>query len=396
VTQTPEPVTISFTFNLSNDRSNEAKYYEGLAEQFNTQYPHITVDIDPTSRSAILLYSDADVLMLPTWSFRDLKAADALLPLDPLIEMDEDFNHSDFFPGLLRAASDEGQIWGIPAGVDPYVMYYNKDLFDLQGVPYPNSEWTWEDFLQSAIALRDPQADVFGYGPAAFGPGAGNTDCLFFIHQNGGNILDDLQNPTQIYYDDPRINEALQWYADLFLLHDVAPTADQAEEAFGGPLNFSIYNGISAGNVGMWIGGFSEHGGRFYYLREWPMEWGMVTLPQGEHPFSFASYTLFTISSQSENPDAAWKWIAFLTEQLPLRLMPARKSVAESDVFKNHIGNEISTVALESIDGVNFLSASMNDEILDGWRTFFDAVGRIVNDNLTLSEALDWAQRETR
>ncbi|MGD8751975.1 MAG: extracellular solute-binding protein, partial [Anaerolineales bacterium] len=126
VTQTPEPVTISFTFNLSNDRSNEAKYYEGLAEQFNTQYPHITVDIDPTSRSAILLYSDADVLMLPTWSFRDLKAADALLPLDPLIEMDEDFNHSDFFPGLLRAASDEGQIWGIPAGVDPYVMYYNK------------------------------------------------------------------------------------------------------------------------------------------------------------------------------------------------------------------------------------------------------------------------------
>jgi hypothetical protein len=38
----------------------------------------------------------------------------------------------------------------------------------------------------------------------------------------------------------------------------------------------------------------------------------------------------------------------------------------------------------------------MNDEILDGWRTFFDAVGRIVNDNLTLSEALDWAQRETR
>jgi ABC-type glycerol-3-phosphate transport system substrate-binding protein len=126
------------------------------------------------------------------------------------------------------------------------------------------------------------------------------------------------------------------------------------------------------------------------------MEWGRVSLPQGEQPFSFASYNLLTISSQSENPDAAWKWIAFLTEQLPLPLMPARMSVAESDVFNNHIGDEITTVALESIDGANFLSASMNEEILDGWRTFFDAVGRIVNDNLTPSEALDWAQRETR
>ena len=49
------------------------------------------------------------------------------------------------------------------------------------------------------------------------------------MYQNGGKIIDDLQNPTKVIYDDPQTIEALQWYDELFILHDAAPTGEQAE-----------------------------------------------------------------------------------------------------------------------------------------------------------------------
>ena len=81
---------------------------------------------------------------------------------------------------------------------------------------------------------------------------------------------------------------------------------------------------------------------------------------------------------------------------MPMRLMPARVFVAESEVFEDQIGNEITAVALESINEANFLSASMSEEILEGWATYFEAVGRIVNDNLTPSEAMEWSEEQSQ
>ena len=35
----------------------------------------------------------------------------------------------------------------------PLAIYYNKDLFDKAGVPYPKDGWTWEDFQDTAVKL---------------------------------------------------------------------------------------------------------------------------------------------------------------------------------------------------------------------------------------------------
>jgi hypothetical protein len=132
------------------------------------------------------------------------------------------------------------------------VLYYNRDLFDAYGVPYPESGWTWDDFLDKAKALRDPEASVFGYGVADQ-----YIDPLPFIYQHGGRILDDMQNPTRTTFDDPLTVEAVEWYAGLILDHNVAPTRNQV---LGSPFNGSVQAGVYLNKVGMWIGWLSERG----------------------------------------------------------------------------------------------------------------------------------------
>ena len=71
---------------------------------------------------------------------------------------------------MLAVYAVEGKTWAIPSGMNPLVVYYNQDLFDQYGVPYPENGWTWDDFLSVALAIRDPEAGVFGYANLV-GPG---------------------------------------------------------------------------------------------------------------------------------------------------------------------------------------------------------------------------------
>ena len=57
----------------------------------------------------------------------------------------------------------EGKQYAVPFGVDPWVMFYNKDLFDHYTVAYPQPGWDWTDFLAQAQALRHPEDSIYGY-----------------------------------------------------------------------------------------------------------------------------------------------------------------------------------------------------------------------------------------
>jgi multiple sugar transport system substrate-binding protein len=394
ITPEPEPVTISFAFALANDRTNESAYFEAIADQFTARYPNITVEIDPVNRDPLLQYSDADVFLLDQWDYAEFKERGMVMELGTFIEMDESFDPSDFFPGTIEYFSDQGQTWAIPAGMNPGVMYYNKDLFDRYGVEYPQTGWTWDDFLAATTAISHPGENIFGYVPSGFGPVSVYYDSRIFINQHGGRFVDDWRSPTRVIFDDPLAIEALEWYADLYHLHSVAPTYEQAEVAFGGPIDFSVYMGIYGGAVGIWIGTLSERGGRFHHWQEWPMRWGAVSLPLGEQPFTYAYCDAYVIASQTQNPGAAWNWLAFLTEQLPLRVMPARKSLAQSEAFAAHGDGDIAAVALSAMEGVAYPMMNVDDDVQEELTIFMEAVDRIIEEGLTPQEAMSWAKRE--
>ena len=60
---------------------------------------------------------------------------------------------SKWFSGAMDVARLEGGLYAFPQNWVAPVMYFNKDAFDEAGIPYPTSNWTWNDFLSAAILL---------------------------------------------------------------------------------------------------------------------------------------------------------------------------------------------------------------------------------------------------
>jgi len=96
----------------------------------------------------------------PNWGgngFANDRAQGLLEDLTPFIEQDK-FDTSVFVPDALKTYQSEGKTWGLPLLTTGSYIYYNKELFDKAGVPYPpvdwdDKSWTWEKFIATAKKL---------------------------------------------------------------------------------------------------------------------------------------------------------------------------------------------------------------------------------------------------
>ncbi len=380
-TPTPEPVTISYAH-----ADYDTDYLQRLVSEFNESYPYIHVELRPRRWDTLggLSAGDADVFVTSQFALSALSEQGNVLDLTPFIEQDGTFDQEDFYPGTVGLYMRAGKTWAIPASVDLMVMYYNQDLLDQVGAPYPKVGWTWDDFLTTATLARDPNADTFGYVTTvpAF-------DALTFIYQHGGRIFDDLENPSQTTFDDPLTIEALQWYADLYYRYDVAPTEMQVRQSFS---RRDSRVGIWLGRVGMWSGMLSEQGGQAGPT-PWEMRWGVAPLPRDQQSTTLTLVEGYFISAQTQHPDACWQWISFLSRQMPQRQAPVRKSLAESTEYEELVGPEIAAVVQASMNNALLLSPELAsyENALD---TFTQAFTTVMEGTSTAEEAMTWAQRQ--
>ena len=376
-----EPVTISFDY-----PDDEAVYYEELIAEFNEIYPQVTiVNVDDRGDDEL----SPDVFFTSPFELSDQLEEKAILSLDPLIQQDESFIPSDYYPGTVEQFTWEDKLWAAPAGVSVMVLYYNKDLFDQYGVPYPRPGWTWDDFLDAAQAMRDPVYDIYGYGDIDQ-----YFDPLIFIYLHGGSITDSMQNPTRMTYDEPQTIEAMEWYAALLHDYNVAPQRTQLYEIGGNAMA-----GVYGNRVGMWIDWIDQRGGSSNSSDDWPalwkMRWGMAPLPRAEQAIVPMVTVGYAISSNTAHPEACWEWIAFMQDQtrVPFDMIPARKSLAESDEYRELAGSDVVDTAQASLKDALPLSPALFEFIN------FDIYGRAINSiltgNSTPAEALSRAQQQS-
>jgi ABC-type glycerol-3-phosphate transport system substrate-binding protein len=387
---TPEPATITFVY-----RRDLKGHIEEAMAKFSGQHPHITVYLRPASAGDLAQGSgidDADVHAIFTAIVDSQREQGDLLALDPFIEADESFDVSDIYPAALEAFTIDGKVWAIPYGVTSEVIFYNKDLFDQYDVPYPEVGWTWDDFVRTARALRDPEAGIYGF---AHSP---DTDGWFhwgYIHQHGGRVFDDVKNATRTTFDDPLSVEAMNWYAGLYHEHGVAPTLEQIHEDLGDDVDVAF----ALGKVGMTSRDLNSQEGTVVG-KGWPERWGMVPPPR-----STADSALdicgdlwvhgYAISSQTRHPEAAWQLIAFLSRQMAPRQIPPRRSHAESEEYERLVGSEAAATARHVLQhGLPWPTRRFSDLTLPAILLLGDAGAKIRSGEVTPQEAMDWAQRE--
>lgn len=331
-----EPVTVSF---MTSGDPAEQQAYLTLVEAFHEQHPDIHVEVThiPSDRDyRTRLVTDfaagtaPDVTLMNYRRIASFVANDLLEPLSPYIEGSDLINPQDFYPVTIDAFTWQGQIMCIPQNVSSLVVYYNQDLFDEAGVAYPADDWSWDDFVATAVALTkdgdgDGRIDQYGLGvePSLYRLSP-------FVWQNSDVIVNNDPAPTYMTLTRPNALEAFQWFVDLWQVHGVVPDR-VAEEAQDSESRFI------AGTTAMFLD--SRRGTPSYREIE-AFTWDVAPLPRGERVAGILHSDGYCMSATTENKEAAWTFIEFANSDEGQsiivetgRTVPSRISVAESEAF---------------------------------------------------------------
>ncbi|MCM3712975.1 sugar ABC transporter substrate-binding protein [Alkalihalobacillus oceani] len=296
-----EPVELRFA--MWTGTPEEQETWETLAAKVTEVYPHITVKFETDSfdqywdklQSQVASRTAADIIALQSQRTGTFGYRGVYEPLEPYIEATPDFNIEDFEPNIMDALSYEGQL-AIPYDFGPYMLYYNKDIFDKHGVEYPTDNMSWDEFLEKAIATTDGETYGFAFNSRQF------DQNIPFIWQNGGGYMD--ENAETSLMNDPSTVEAIQFIADLHHKYNVvAPNND--------PGNTTLYRDqFYDGKVAMYLDGpwnVSNVRARADF------DWDITTVPAGkEGSQTYVAGSGFGIYSGSEHKDEAWKAITVM------------------------------------------------------------------------------------
>ena len=65
-----------------------------------------------------------------------------------------DFDMKDFSAGgMFYATQTDGRIDSLPINIDPWILYWNKELFAAKGLAYPKN---FDEIVSAAVKLNDP------------------------------------------------------------------------------------------------------------------------------------------------------------------------------------------------------------------------------------------------
>jgi multiple sugar transport system substrate-binding protein len=366
---TPEPVEFTFLF-----PNSDQAFYTPLLQAYQEQHPGHTVVARPIrdERNA-----ESDVVVIGL--FEQSPGETVYRFLDEVFVEDESLNQADWYPGALEAFQDGGKTYAVPYGLDPVVLYYNQELLERLGVPAPQPDWNWEDFLALSQAMTLPEEETYGYAPVL----GYDQDALMFIYQRGGRLFDQEGQPT---LDEPATIAALDWYGRLYTQYEVGYPYSQNQN--------NMYRVFTSGKVGMWMMPFSmrtpsreENFGLTFPV-------GVTLLPASEQPTTIALFEAYAISSEAENPEACWTFIRFLLDHPNPRLVPARRSLAESEAYRNLVGEEAARIGGEAVSRALQISRSQLAAFERVAPLFRKAVEQVVSGLLTADQALEEAQRQ--
>jgi multiple sugar transport system substrate-binding protein len=263
----------------------------------------------------------------------------------------KDYDASDLSAGMLKDASYNNQLLGIPLNIEGPVVYYRKDLFQKCGVTFPK---TLPELEGVAAKLKACEPTVTPFVSRGLKPALPFTYSVF-LHNMGGSYL--KGGKSQLCSKEGQAS--LDLYAKL--LKDYGPP---------GVVNYSFYqiSGLyKEGKAAMAFESSNE-------LRS-VMDGGarlkdtsIAVLPPGpggSHP-TVIGWTM-SVSAYSKNKEAAWYFVQWATtkamqEKLALEgIAPPRASVANAPEYRKW--TEEQPVRKEWVAAVNELGKTGTSEV---------------------------------
>lgn len=304
-TQSQKPVTLKLMQYTAN--GGQEKTLEAMVKLFEAANPNIKVNVDVveyknyyTKLNTVIASGETpDVFEVGYENFMTYAPKDVLLDLTPLISADKDFKPEVYKKLAYDGFKFDGKQFGLVEGFSNVVMFYNKDLFDKNKVEYPQASWTWKDELAAAQKLTDAKNGVWGtYAPIQF------YEFYKTIAQNGGSIFS-KDNKTATINSKENI-EALNWMLDKANKYKVSPPLN--DDTFSQP--DADLNAFKAGKLAMLRAGIWNFGG---FTKDAKFNWDIALEPGNTQKAHHYFADGLVVSKKSENAEAAWKFIKFMT-----------------------------------------------------------------------------------
>jgi multiple sugar transport system substrate-binding protein len=148
-----EPVALKLmvTYGSLSDEEFQAYFVDQLAKK----YPNITVErVNGKLADLITAGEIPDLLMSGLPGIPALQELDVIEDLSPFIKKGLDL--SQYNPDAINAIktfSNTGEMLAVPFRLNVPALFYNKDIFDMFGIPYPQDGMTWEEATSLARTL---------------------------------------------------------------------------------------------------------------------------------------------------------------------------------------------------------------------------------------------------
>lgn len=228
--------------------------------------------------------------------------------VEPLNDYLDDWDETAYFDGnYLDMFTKNNNIYGLPLEVNPMLFGYNKALFKEKGLENPPT--TWEEALEFAEKVNDPDKQITGYATLA----SEWTEWFFqyYVWQAGGDLTEQNEDGTvDLTFTDPAVLKAAEYYQTLSA-HKLLQTDRTLK--FG-----DLLDQFSQGKIAMmpfatdWVMDVANSGMDLEDL-------GLILPPagpSGESTTAIAgSAYVINAKTTQEKKDAAWAYISWYSSK---------------------------------------------------------------------------------
>lgn len=270
--------------------------WDALASDFAANDPEVgAIEINSGFMQPNQVLSQNDCVYQPTvMGLFDLDT-EKLLPIDPLLSADPDYNINDLPPTILSQMQFNGITYGLPMTIQPEVLVYNKQAFDDMGIVPPLDGWTVGE-LENMLRMLDEQIDNDDYPLETVS--SVNTHLLMLIAAQGGRLFDTSTTPVTLDFASPASASAVMQVLDLIKADLIG--YDRLGESAG--FDFVAVDGDAFSNLqaNNFLGFFDE-------------TLGLLPYPIGsQYTPSALGVGAGLISMDSTYPEACYRWLSYL------------------------------------------------------------------------------------
>ncbi|MDF2660048.1 MAG: hypothetical protein K0Q94_2839 [Paenibacillus sp.] len=303
----PEPITLTFFTYVNDDYFNKT-WGDAIRAKFpNIIVKHLVRSQNMTVQDMISAGQVPDVMRTLLSNFDDYAGLGLAYDLQELVDLKK-YDLKQFDKSYVDTMRNEGRsidpanpnaLYGLPInGPAVLVLFYNKDVFDTFGEPYPKDGMTWDEVYNLARKMTRTQGSISYRGMTM------NYQSLLVNNQKSLPVLDPKAD---------KMSSAGEWktvFDNLTRFYQIPGNARMVAAAEGTTELNAFYR---QRNVAMYIGSINDH-------PNFPenLNLDLVTMPQvagAPNQISQSINPYWSITKQSKHKEAAFDVIAFLLSE---------------------------------------------------------------------------------